>query len=389
MDKKNGFPSSKNVLRQKGFSTRAIHAGQPPDPQTGAVMTPITLSSTYAQSSPGEHKGYEYSRVSNPTRKALEICISSLEEGEQAFACASGVSASALVFEFLKPGDLLVAEEDLYGGSLRILTKILKPRGIHIQLMDLSDEKNIPLIPKNTKMVWLESPTNPLMKLIDIEKISLFTKKNKILLAVDNTFMSPFFQKPLVLGADIVIHSATKYLSGHSDIVAGIIVTREKELADKLFFWSKSLGPVLSPFDSYLLLRSIKTLALRMKKHEKNAGELAHFLSAQKEVKQVLYPGLKSHPQHLLAVKQMSGFGGMLSFYLRGGRKEAFRCLKAFKVCTLAESLGGVESLVEHPASMTHASSPHPPADSLIRVSTGIEDIEDLKEDFLQAFKKL
>lgn len=382
MNKKNKVP-----LNKKAFSTRAIHAGQEPDPHTGAVMTPITLSSTYAQSAPGEHKGYDYSRVSNPTRKALEICMSSLEEGTHAFACSSGVAASSLVFEFLKPGELLVAEKDLYGGSLRILTKILKPRGIHVQLMDLSDEDNILNIPKNTKMIWLESPTNPLMKLINIEKISTFTKKHNILLAVDNTFMSPFFQNPLQLGANIVVHSATKYLSGHSDIVAGIVITNEKELAEQLFFWSKSLGPVLPPFDSYLLLRSIKTLPVRMRRHEKNALELAHFLEKQKEVKKVLYPGLKSHPQYNLALKQMSGFGGMLSFYLHGGRKEAFKCLNSFQICTLAESLGGVESLVEHPASMTHASSPHPPAESLIRVSTGIEDIEDLKEDFSQALK--
>ena len=389
MNKKTILTINENTFSKKAFSTRAIHAGQKPDPYTGAVMTPITLSSTYAQSAPGEHKGYEYSRVSNPTRKALEVCLSSLEKGNHAFACASGTAASSLVFEFLKPGELLVAEEDLYGGSLRILTKILNPRGINIQLMDLSNEDNISNIPKNTKMVWIESPTNPLMKLINIEKISTFTKKHNILLAVDNTFMSPFFQKPLLLGADIVIHSATKYLSGHSDIVAGVVITNKKELAEQLFFWSKSLGPVLSPFDSYLLLRSIKTLAVRMKQHEKNALELAHFLEAQKVVKKVLYPGLKSHPQHKLASKQMSGFGGMLSFYLHGGRKEAFKCLSSFQICTLAESLGGVESLVEHPASMTHASSPHPPAESLIRISTGIEDIEDLKKDFLQAFKRL
>ena len=369
------------------FATRAIHAGQAPDPGTGAVMTPITLSSTYAQSAPGQHKGYEYSRVSNPTRKALEECMSSLEEGSYAFACASGVAASALVFEFLKPGDLLVAERDLYGGSLRILLKILKPRGISIHLMDLSHKDNILKIPPRAKMLWLESPTNPLMKLIDLQEIRSFTEKHQILLAVDNTFMSPFFQKPLLWGADIVVHSATKYLSGHSDIVAGVTVTSRSDLAEQLAFWSKSLGPVLSPFDSYLLLRSLKTLAVRMKKHEENALELSAFLESQKEVEKVLYPGLKSHPQYQLAKKQMSGFGGMFSFYLKGGRKEAFKCLSRFQICTLAESLGGVESLVEHPASMTHASSPHPPDESLIRVSTGIEDIEDLKKDFLQALK--
>ena len=378
---------NKVKVTNKAFATRAIHAGQEPDPGTGAVMTPITLSSTYAQSAPGQHKGYEYSRVSNPTRKALEDCLCSLEEGSHAFACASGVAASSLIFEFLKPNDRLVAEEDLYGGSLRILTKILKPRGIHIQLMDLSNEDNISKIPSNTRMIWLESPTNPLMKLVDIQKISSFARKNRILLAVDNTFMSPFFQKPLLLGADIVLHSATKYLSGHSDIVAGVIITHRSDLAEQLAFWSKSLGPVLSPFDSYLLLRSLKTLVVRMKAHEENALELACFLEAQKNIKKVLYPGLKSHPQHQLALKQMSGFGGMIGFYLNGGKEEVFKCLRQFKIFTLAESLGGVESLVEHPASMTHASSPHPPDESLIRLSTGIEDIEDLKADLSQALK--
>ncbi len=379
----------KSITNKLAFATRAIHAGQEPDPHTGAVMTPITLSSTYAQSAPGKHKGYEYSRVSNPTRKALEDCLSSLEGGSYAFACASGVAASSLIFEFLNPGDLLVAEEDLYGGSLRILTKILKPRGIDIHLMDLSKTDNISKIPTKAKMVWLESPTNPLMKLIDIEQISSFTKKHKILLAVDNTFLSPFFQKPLQLGADIVLHSATKYLSGHSDIIAGVVITNCQKLAERLAFWSKSLGPVLSPFDSYLLLRSLKTLHIRMKAHEENALELARFLEKQKSVKKVLYPGLKSHPQHPLALKQMSGFGGMISFYLKGGQREVFKCLSQFHIFTLAESLGGVESLVEHPSSMTHASSPHPPHESLIRISTGIEDIEDLKKDILQALKNL
>ena len=234
-------------IKEKKFSTRAIHAGQEPDPSTGAIMTPITLSSTYIQSRPGQHKGYEYSRVSNPTRKALENCISSLEEAAFSFACSSGVAASSLVFEFLKPGDLLVAEEDLYGGSLRIFTQILKPRGIKVLLMDLSNRDNILKIPPTAKMVWVESPTNPLIKLIDIEQVSSFTKKHKILLAVDNTFLSPFFQKPLLLGADIVIHSATKYLSGHSDIIAGIISTCCPKIAERLAFWSKSLGPILSP----------------------------------------------------------------------------------------------------------------------------------------------
>ena len=373
--------------RKMRFATKAIHAGQVPDPVTGAVMTPITLSSTYAQQAPGKHKGYEYSRVSNPTRKALEECLAALEDGHFCIATSSGVSASALVFELLQPGDLLVAEKDLYGGSLRILNQVLKPRGILIHLMDLSQVKNISLIPKKAKMIWVESPTNPLMKLMDLKALSAWAKKNQALFAVDNTFMSPFFQNPLSHGADLVVHSATKYLSGHSDIVGGAIIGKSLSLEEKLKFLSKSLGPCLSPFDSYLLLRSLKTLPIRMKAHEQNALELARFLEKHNKVKQVFYPGLRSHPQHELAKKQMSGFGGMMSFTIKGGKKEAFKVLSRFEIATLAESLGGVESLVEHPATMTHASSPHPPPDSLIRVSVGIEDIEDLKKDFVQALK--
>ena len=372
-------------LKKQAFSTRAIHVGSEPDPTTGAVMPPLILSSTFAQSAPAKHKGYDYSRAGNPTRKAVEECLLSLEEANFAFACSSGVAASALVFEFLKPSDLLIAEKDLYGGSLRILMKILKPRGIKVKLMDLS--KDISKIPPEAKMIWLESPTNPLMKLIDIKKVSVFAKKHNIMLAVDNTFMSPFFQKPFRLGADFVVHSATKYLSGHSDLLGGVVLTRSAKWAKELSFWSKSLGPVLSPFDSYLLLRSLKTLSVRMTEHEKNALALAKFLEKRKEVKKVFYPGLVSHPQHKLAQKQMSGFGGMLSFCLNGGKKETFKLLSQFKIFTLAESLGGVESLIEHPASMTHASSPHPPEASLIRVSVGIEDIADLKADFSNAFK--
>ena len=375
--------STKNKVL--GFATRAIHTGQSPDPVTGAVMVPITLASTYAQSAPGRHKGYEYSRVSNPTRKALEDCLCSLEEGRFCVATSSGVSASTLVFELLRPGDLLVAEKDLYGGTLRILTKILKPRGIAIHLMDLSKEGHISDIPQKAKMIWVESPTNPLMKLMDIQALSQWAKKRGALLAVDNTFMSPFFQKPLSLGADLVVHSATKYLSGHSDIVGGAIVGKSSKLEESLKFLSKSLGPCLSPFDSYLLLRSLKTLPVRMKAHEENALELALFLEKHKAVQKVFYPGLKSHSQYDLACRQMTGFGGMLSFVLKGDREEAFRVLSRFRIATLAESLGGVESLVEHPATMTHAESPHPVSDSLIRVSVGLEDIKDLKKDFATA----
>ena len=377
-------------LKTEGFSTRAIHAGQGPDAATGAVMTPITLSTTFAQESPGVHKGYDYSRAGNPTRQSLEQCLASLEECQFCFAASSGVAASSLVFEFLLPGDTLVAERDLYGGTLRILTKILKPKGIVIQLLDLSDEKNWKQIPDNTKMIWLESPTNPELKMIDIKKLCQFAKNNKnILVAVDNTFMTPFFQKPILLGADLVVHSATKYLSGHSDILAGAVCTDREDLAEKLAFWSKSLGPVLSPFDSYLLLRSLKTLAVRMKQHEKNAHLLANFLTKHSSVKKVIYPGLSSHPQHPLSSEQMSGFGGMLSFFIKGNKEQVFKCLSQFKIFTLAESLGGVESLIEHPTSMTHASSPHPPDHSLIRVSVGLEDSEDLKKDMNQALNHI
>ena len=375
-----------NDLKTQGFSTRAIHAGQEPDTVTGAVMIPITLSTTFAQESPGKHKGYDYSRAGNPTRHSLEQCLASLEECQFCFATSSGVAASSLVFEFLLPGDTLVAEKDLYGGTLRILTKILKPRGITIQLIDLSIEENWSQIPKDTKMIWLESPTNPELKMIDIKKLCNFVKnKGNILVAVDNTFMTPFFQKPILLGADLVVHSATKYLSGHSDILAGAVCTNKKDLAEKLTFWSKSLGPVLSPFDSYLLLRSIKTLAVRMKQHEKNATVLANFLMKHSGVKKVIYPGLSSHPQHKLSLQQMTGFGGMLSFLVKGTESQIFKCLSQFRIFTLAESLGGVESLIEHPASMTHLSSPHPPDNSLIRVSVGLENIEDLKNDINQA----
>ena len=368
------------------FATRAIHAGQSPDPTTGAVMAPIVLSTTYAQKSPGRHKGFDYSRAGNPTRTTLEHGLASLEDGDFCITAASGVAASALVFEFLQPGDVLAAEKDLYGGTLRIFTKILKPRGIKTVLLDFSQKSALKKIPPQTKMIWLESPTNPLTKLMDIKQISRFCKKTKALLAVDNTFMSPFFQKPLQLGADIVVHSASKYLSGHSDIIAGAVITRQKALAEKLQFWSKSLGPVLSPFDSYLLLRSLKTLPVRMRQHEQNASRLAGFLEKHPKVQKVLYPGLKSHPQHALAGRQMSGFGGMMSLILKS-KKAALKCLKGFQICTLAESLGGVESLVEHPAIMTHASSPHPPSEALIRVSVGLEDITDLKNDFAEALK--
>ena len=382
-------PSRKKLFSRplRGFATRAIHAGQAPDPGSGAVMVPITLSSTFAQEAPGQHKGYEYSRASNPTRRALEECLSSLEGGRYGFATSSGVSACLLVFELLSPGDILVAEKDLYGGTLRLLFQILKPRGVEIHLRDFSDPQALKFVPQGTKMIWLESPTNPELKILDIHRISRFAKRKNILLAVDNTFLSPFFQKPLKLGADVVVHSATKYLGGHSDILGGVVITSKEELAQKFQFFSLSSGPVLSPFDSYLLLRSLKTLPVRMKAHQENASFLASVLQQQGAIERVIYPGLRSHPQHLLACRQMSGFGGMISFILKGGKKSALKCLRRFQIVTLAESLGGVESLVEHPASMTHASSPHPPPPGLVRLSVGLEDKEDLKKDLLDALR--
>ena len=375
-------------FKTKGFATKAIHVGQSPDPYTGAVIPPITLSTTFAQSSPGKHAGFEYSRTSNPTRKALEEAVASLEGGKYGFACASGVSASCLALEFLKPGDHLVAEKDLYGGTLRIFNNILLQKGITVSLKDLSLEQAISSIPPDCKMLWLESPTNPKLKLIDIEKVSAMCKKQGALLAVDNTFMSPFFQRPLDLGADLVIHSATKYLSGHSDILAGIVLTKRPDLAEQLHFWSNTLGPVLSPMDSYFLHRSLKTLVVRMLQHEKNALEVAKFLQSHKRIAQVLYPGLPSHPQHALALKQMSGFGGMISCHMEGNKKDVFSFLEKVCIFTLAESLGGVESLIEHPHSMTHQVVSDDQDESLIRLSVGLENIEDLKEDLDQALAR-
>lgn len=377
---------------QFGFSTRAIHAGQEPDPTTGAIMTPVYLSSTYVQSSPGIHKGYEYSRTHNPTRKAFENCVASLESGKYGFAFASGCAATTVLIHMLNAGDHVIAMDDMYGGTFRLFDKVFKNQGIEFSFVDLTKPEEFQKALKpNTKMLWLETPTNPTLKLVDIRKMSSEARAKNILTVVDNTFMSPYFQRPLELGADIVVHSATKYIGGHSDVVGGVAVTNNQQIAEKIAFLSNSLGPIMAPFDAFMCLRSLKTLGLRMKAHQENAMKVAEFLSAHPQVEKVIYPGLKSHPQHALACEQMHGFGGMITFYVKGGLDSARKVLETVRVFSLAESLGGVESLIEHPAIMTHASVPAETRrqlgidDSLIRLSVGIEDINDIMNDLKNA----
>ncbi|MBN8535543.1 MAG: cystathionine gamma-synthase [Deltaproteobacteria bacterium] len=382
----------KNNL-ELGLATRAIHAGQQPDPTTGAIMTPVYLTSTYVQESPGVHKGWEYSRTHNPTRKAYENCLASLENGKFGFAFASGCAATTTILSMLKNNDHIIVMDDLYGGTFRLFDKVLRPLGLNFTFVDLTDTQNfLKSVTSETKMVWLESPTNPTMKLADIQAISELAKSKNIISVVDNTFMSPVFQRPLDLGADIVVHSATKYLGGHSDMIGGIAVTNRPDLAEKLAFLSNSMGAIQSPFDSFLALRSLKTLPLRMKAHEQNAIQIANYLENHSKVERVIYPGLKSHPQHELAKKQMLGFGGMITFYIKGDLSSARRFLEKVEIFSLAESLGGVESLIEHPAIMTHASVPIEKrkilgiSDTLIRLSVGVEDIKDLIRDLDNAF---
>lgn len=375
-----------------GFETRAIHAGQLPDPTTGAIMTPVYLTSTFTQESPGKHKGYEYSRTKNPTRFAYEQCVANLEGGDYGFAFASGCAATTTILHLLEEGDHIVAGDDMYGGTFRLFDKVLKHHGLSFSYVDMTEPKNLEqALKKNTKLVWIETPTNPMLKLADIKKISSIAKKAKAITAVDNTFMSPYFQKPLSLGADIVVHSSTKYINGHSDIVGGVAATNNKDIADRIAFLTNSMGGIASPFDSFMCMRSLKTLAVRMQAHQQNATQIARFLESHKKVEKVIYPGLKSHPQHDLAKKQMSGFGGMITFYLKGKLSNARSFLESLKVFSLAESLGGVESLVEHPAIMTHASVPPENrkalgiSDTLVRLSVGIESIDDLIADLDQA----
>lgn len=381
-----------NDIGRLGFETRAIHAGQSPDPVTGAVVTPMYLTSTFAQSSPGVHQGYEYSRSHNPTRAAYEQCVANLEGGRHGFAFASGCVGATTVMHLLSQGDHVVCCDDMYGGTLRLFEKVFRKLGITFDYLDLSDPEALQgALRPNTKMLWLESPTNPLMKLVDIRALATIAHRQNVQVMVDNTFMSPYFQRPLELGADLVLHSTTKYINGHSDLIGGVVITDDDKLGAELKFMANAVGGVQATFDSWLCLRSLKTLAVRMQAHASNAMAVAHYLEAHSRVKRVMYPGLPSHPQHELACRQMSGFGGMLAMELDTDLAGARRFLEAVRLFTLAESLGGVESLIEHPAIMTHASVP--PAvreklgigDGLIRVSVGIETEADLIADLDQA----
>lgn len=375
------------------FNTKTIHGNQQHDPSTGAVMTPIYQTSTYAQSSPGVHKGYEYSRAANPTRTALENALASIENGTHGFAFGSGLAATDSVLKMLNPGDEVIATDDLYGGSYRMFTRIYEKYGLKFHFVDMIDPQNIlDKINSNTKLIWVETPTNPLMKIADIEAICKLAKEKNILVAVDNTFASPYLQRPLDLGADIVMHSATKYLGGHSDVVAGALIVKDAELAEKLHFQLFAGGGILGPQDSYLVLRGIKTLHVRMQRHSENGKAVVDFLVNHPKVDQVFHPGLPSHPNHEVAKKQMKDFGGMVSFTFKSGKQEdAAKFLESLKVFTLAESLGGVESLANHPTTMTHASIPVEKraekgiTDDLVRLSVGIEDIEDLLADLENA----
>lgn len=376
------------------FATLAIHAGQSPEPNTGAVMTPVFQTSTFAQKSPGVHQGFDYSRADNPTREAYENCVAALEVGKHGLSFSSGMAAIDAVLHTLKSGDHIVCSDDVYGGTFRILEKIYRQLGITATYVDMSDlNKTESAFTKNTKLVWLETPTNPLLKILDIKKIAALAKSKKALSVVDNTFASPYFQNPLGLGADVVMHSVTKYMNGHSDVIGGVLVTNHTGLFEELKFIQKSVGAVPAPWDCFLVLRGLKTLHVRMERHEKNAFEIARFLESHPQVDRVIYPGLESHPQQALAKAQMSGFGGMITFFIRGGLDESRHFLERVKIFTLAESLGGVESLIEHPAIMTHASIPAEIRkktgilDNLIRISVGIEDVTDLLSDLETALR--
>lgn len=379
------------------FNTKTIHGNQKHDPSTGAVMPPIYQTSTYAQESPGKHKGYEYSRTGNPTRNALENAFASIENGKYGLAFASGLAAIDAVIKLLNPSDEVIATSDLYGGTYRLFTQVFEKYGIKFHFTDLSDVSILEsLLNENTKLIWVETPTNPMLHIIDIEAIVSIASKKNILVAVDNTFATPYLQLPLELGADIVMHSATKYLGGHSDVVMGALVVNDKELSEKLYFLQNASGAVCGPMDSFLVLRGLKTLHVRMQRHCENARQVAAYLVKHPNVQKVFWPGLVSHPNHLIAKKQMNDFGGMLSFTTKGNKKEtAIKIVENLKLFTLAESLGGVESLSGHPASMTHASIPKEErektgvTDSLVRLSVGIEDIDDLLLDLEQALVKV
>ena len=375
------------------FATRAIHVGQDPDPTTGATIVPIYQTSTYTQEAPGQHKGYEYSRTGNPTRAALEECVAALEGAECGLAFASGLAATTAVMSLLGPGDHIVAGDDLYGGSYRLFDKVLqKSNGLDFTFVDTTDPESVEAaLRPETKMLWIETPTNPMLTLSDIALLSEMAHGRGATVAVDNTFASPYFQQPLALGADIVVHSTTKYMGGHSDVVGGASVTSDPDLHERMAFYQNAAGGVPGPFDSWIVLRGLKTLAVRMRQHEENALAVARFLQGHPQVATVNYPGLPSHPQHELAKRQMAGFSGMVSFTLKGGAEAAYAAVQKTEVFHFAESLGGVESLITHPATMTHAAIPKEQresrgvTDGLLRLSVGIEDAEDLVADLDQA----
>jgi cystathionine beta-lyase/cystathionine gamma-synthase len=384
--------------KQKGFATRAIHAGQEPDPTTGAIMTPIYATSTYVQESPGKHKGFDYARSINPTRLAYEKCIADLESGTRGFAFASGLAAMSTVLELIDSGSHVVVSDDLYGGTFRLFDKVrARSANLEFTYVDLTDASRFEsAIKKNTRMVWIETPSNPLLKIIDLEAIAKIARENKILSVSDNTFASPWIQRPIERGFDIVVHSATKYLNGHSDTVGGVaVVGGDKDLGDQMWFLQNSIGAIAGVFDSFLVMRSLKTLALRMERHCGNALEIARWLEEQPQIEKVMYPGLKSHPQHDLARTQMAAFGGMVSIVLKTDLEGTKRFLENTSLFSLAESLGGVESLINHPALMTHASVPKEKrealgvGDSLVRLSVGVEDVRDLIDDLQFAFEAI
>ena len=384
------------MAKSDRIETLAIHAGQRPDPTTGAIMTPVYMTSTYVQTAPGEHTGFEYSRTQNPTRFALEGCIAALEGGKHGLAFASGCATTDAVMHLLEAGDRVVSMDDVYGGTNRLFNKVWARHGIDFSFVDLSDlEQARAAITPGTKLVWIESPTNPMLKLVDIAAVAEIAHAQGALVVVDNTFMTPYFQRPLSLGADIVVHSTTKYLNGHSDVVGGALVTDSDALRERLAFVQNSVGAVPGPMDSFLVLRGLKTLPVRMERHAQSAQKVAEWLEAHPKVEAVIYPGLPSHPQHDLAQRQMSGFGGMITARLKGGIEGSRRMLSACKIFALAESLGGVESLIEHPAIMTHASVPAEQraelgiSDGLIRLSVGIEAYDDLQADLAQALDQI
>ncbi|MCH9694298.1 MAG: cystathionine gamma-synthase [Gammaproteobacteria bacterium] len=385
-----------NDDKKRDFATRTIHAGQTPDPTTGAIMPPIYATSTYVQSSPGEHLGYEYSRTQNPTRMAYERCVADLESGTHGFAFASGMAATGTILELLDSGDHVVAMDDLYGGTRRLFTGVrTRSAGLSFQYADLADaDVAAAVISSDTKMVWIETPTNPMLKIVDLEAVVALAKAQDALVVVDNTFATPYSQRPLEMGADIVMHSATKFINGHSDMVGGVVATANEQLAEQLGYLQNSIGSVSGPFDSFLALRGLKTLDIRMQRHCDSALKIAEWLEQDDRVDSVLYPGLPTHPHHELAAKQMNGFGGIVTFFVKGDMHDARRFCERSEIFALAESLGGVESLVNHPAAMTHASVPEDVraelgiTDQLIRLSVGIESLDDLIADIDQALGK-